>query len=89
MTRLTFARERDGTLNPGETRLSALVDQLFDNDSEPRVPVSLMNAATREPVAAVHKVAGARDLDFSKAAFLLHPWRPERNLGTHLGMANC
>lgn len=74
--RITFARAADGSFNFGESRLTGLVDQLFDGNPEPRIPAALMFAASRELVAAIHKAANTHHIDFVKAAGLLVRERP-------------
>lgn len=74
--RITFSRLPDGSYNLSESKLSPLVDRLYERSSEPRIPQSLMTAASRELVSNIHRVASGRGLDFTRAAGLLVNERP-------------
>lgn len=75
-SRISFSRAADGSFSFGESRLAGLVERLYADNQEPRIPASLMSAASRELVAAIHKACAAHRTDFVKAAGLLVRERP-------------
>jgi len=74
--KLTFTRNTDGSFNFAESRLERLTAELFDRASEPRIPQSLMQAASRELITAIHRVADTRGVAFGTAATALIRERP-------------
>lgn len=75
-SRISFSRAADGTFSFGESRLAGLVEQLYADNQEPRIPASLMSAASKELVAAIHRMCAAHRVDFVRAAGLLVRERP-------------
>jgi hypothetical protein len=74
--RITFTRNSDGSYPLGESQLRPLVERLYADNQEPRVPVSLMSEASAELVSAAHRLCNTRGLDFCKAAAILVRERP-------------
>lgn len=74
--RITFSRLPNGGFDLGESRLERLTDALFDGNPEPRIPQSLMFAASKELVTAIHRAAHTHRIDFARAAALLVRERP-------------
>ncbi len=77
MTKLTFARNASGEFEFSESKLAKLNAVLYEHASEPRLPISLMNAAARELVCAVNRTADARRISFSQAASSVVRERPQ------------
>jgi hypothetical protein len=74
--RITFSRLPNGSFDLGESRLERLTDALFDGNPDPRIPASLMAAASKELISASHRAATANRIDFTAAVGLVGRERP-------------
>jgi len=77
MSKLTFSRNASGDFDLGEAKLATLNAALFERAAEPRLPVTLMSAASRELISAVHRTADSRRITFAQAASVVVRERPQ------------
>jgi hypothetical protein len=78
MSKLRFARDSDGDFNFAEARLSRFVEALRPRTGQagPMVPQTLMEAASRELVQSVNRIADQRRIEFAQAAAVAVKERP-------------
>ncbi len=76
-TKLTFARNAAGEFNFSEPRLAKLNAALRERAIEPKIPRSLMFAASRLLITEAHRAADTRGVPYAVAMARVVAERPE------------